>query len=86
MVIVFIAVFWLGMYVLTPLVLSWLVCSMFNIQAGQWRFAIFAICVLIAAGYWSDAKRQSWQNARPSAATPAATGVSEPPMRGWFRT
>ena len=85
MAICFIVVFALGMYVVAPMLLAWLVIATFGIQDSRFRFAVALISFLVVIDYWDRAKdysppdRQStsWQ-ASWAAAAPQTTGSSQP--------
>lgn len=66
MALFFVAAFWIGMYVVIPLMIAWIIWSGFGVANGHAKVLIWVVSLIIVSDYW-ETERQHSPRPLPSA-------------------
>ena len=83
MAILFLVIFWLGLYVAVPLVITWIACDVLRWRSLQARFCLFACAVVLTV--WTVGEFQAAQHAQQAKLEQAGSAVGTPQMAGAAR-
>ena len=83
MAILFLVIFWLGLYVAVPLVITWIACDVLRWRSLQVCFCLFAGAVVLTV--WTVGEFQAAQRAQQAALEQAGSAAGTRQMAGAAR-